>query len=406
MRIMLINHYAGSPKMGMEYRPYYLAKEWLEMGHQVVIIASTNAHVRTHQPVVNESFTEELIDGIEYLWIKTPPYAGNGFARVLNMKSFVNQLTKNAKKISQKYNPDLVIASSTYPLDNYPARKIANFSKAKYYYEVHDLWPLSPKELGNMSAFHPFILWMQRAENYAYKHADKVISMLPNTKEHMKSHGLSLDKWSYVPNGVNISEWNSNVKLNPVTKNEISSIRDSYNFLVAYTGSFGIANALDSLIKSANFIKNNKIALVLVGEGPEKQNLIELRNSLKLENVFFLEPIPKFEIPAILQNFDALYIGLQRQPLFRFGISPNKLIDYMMASKPIIQAIDAGNNMVEEAQCGFNAEPENPESIANSILLMQNLELEKRGKMGENGKAFVTNYHNYKGLAQKFIEDI
>jgi hypothetical protein len=406
MRIMLINHYAGSPQMGMEYRPYYLAKEWLEMGHQVVIIASTNAHVRTHQPVVNESFTEEIINGIEYLWIKTPPYAGNGFGRVLNMKSFVNQLTKNAKKISQKYDPDLVIASSTYPLDNYPARKIANFSKAKYYYEVHDLWPLSPKELGNMSAFNPFILWMQKAENYAYKHADKVISMLPNTKEHMKSHGLNLDKWSYVPNGVNISEWNSNIKLNTVTQNEISSIRDSYNFLVAYTGSFGIANALDSFVKSANFIKNNKIALVLVGEGPEKQNLIELRNSLKLENVFFLEPIPKFEIPAILQNFDTLFIGLQRQPLFRFGISPNKLIDYMMASKPIIQAIDAGNNMVEEAQCGLNAEPENPESIANSILLMQNLELEKRCKMGENGKAFVTNYHNYKGLAQKFIEDI
>ncbi|MBN2746796.1 MAG: glycosyltransferase, partial [Bacteroidales bacterium] len=144
MNIMLINHYAGSPQMGMEYRPYYLAKEWISKGHKVVVIAADNAHVRKIQPIIFASFTSESIDGIEYLWVKTPEYQGNGIARVKNMFSFVSQLNRKASFLSRKYRPDVVIASSTYPLDNYPAHKIAKLSGAIYMYEIHDLWPLSP----------------------------------------------------------------------------------------------------------------------------------------------------------------------------------------------------------------------------------------------------------------------
>lgn len=403
MRIMLINHYAGSPSMGMEYRPYYLARQWKKLGHEVVIIASSQAHVRNIQPIISKSFTTEIIDDIEYLWIKTPEYIGNGFKRVLNMQSFSSQIKSNARQLAKDYKPDLVIASSTYPLDNYAAHRIAKISGGKYFYEVHDLWPLSPMEIGGMSRYNPFIVWMQYAENYAYKNCDKLISMLPVTKEHMAAHGLNLTKWRYIPNGIVVDEWERKMPLNSEIRGQIQEIRKNYKLLVAYTGSLGLANAMDSLVKAAPGLAKLGMAVVVVGDGPEKRNLKDLKNRFNASNVYFIDPIVKQQIPSILELFDILYIGLKRQPLFRFGISPNKLIDYMMAERPVIQAIDAGNNMVEEAGCGISIEPENVEEIieaANRISKMQPTEIIS---MGKNGRKFILEHHNYEKLATDFL---
>ncbi len=175
MNILLINHYAGSPEMGMEYRPYYFAKEWQSLGHKVTILVATNSHIRQYNPEQEEKIREEIIEGIRYLWIKTPKYQGNGIGRIKNIFAFMQIINSKAKHFAQTYQPDIVIASSTYPSDNYVANKIAKISKAKYIYEVHDLWPLSPMELGGMSKYHPFIALMQHGENYAYRKADTVI---------------------------------------------------------------------------------------------------------------------------------------------------------------------------------------------------------------------------------------
>ena len=87
MNILLINHYSGSSLYGMEYRPYYFARQWKKMGHKVSIIAASFSHVRTIQPKCIRPFTIEIIDGIKYIWIKTPKYYGNGIKRVINMLS-------------------------------------------------------------------------------------------------------------------------------------------------------------------------------------------------------------------------------------------------------------------------------------------------------------------------------
>ena len=132
MNILLINHYAGAPKYGMEYRPFYMAREWVRMGHNVTIVAADFSHLRSKQP--NTGY--ECIDEINYVWLNTPKYKGNGVGRVLNMLSFIKGLFNNYKKIIGRTSPDLVIASSTYPLDIYPAKYIASKYKAKLVYEV------------------------------------------------------------------------------------------------------------------------------------------------------------------------------------------------------------------------------------------------------------------------------
>ena len=401
MNIFLINHYAGSPEMGMEYRPYYLAKEWINLGHNVTILVANNSHIRQYNPELNSDIIEEDIDGIKYIWVNTPKYEGNGIGRIKNMFAFIKKTMYKASYFANKYKPDVVIASSTYPSDNYVAKKISKLSGAKYFYEVHDLWPLSPIELGGMSKLHPFTVAMQHAESFAYRKADAVISMLPKTQEHMKSHGLDLKKWHYIPNGVILDEWNNKAKLNDKTLQQISEIKSRFDKIVAYTGTLGLANALDSLILSAEIVKD--VAIIIVGKGPEKENLQKLIADKNLQNVFILESINKQEIPSLLQMFDILYIGLQYQSLFRFGISPNKLIDYMMAAKPIIQAIDAGNNVVKEVGCGIDIEPENPHAIANAITELMNKPKEELEKMGQNGHDFVLKNHDYSILAKKFV---
>lgn len=401
MNILLINHYAGSPAMGMEYRPWYMAREWVKAGHHVTIVAATFAHVRTIQPQTNKKFQEEIIDGITYLWVRTPTYQGNGVKRILNMFSFYRKLKCHARKLALKYRPDAVIASSTYPMDNYAAAKIVKFSGAKHFYEVHDLWPLSPMELGGYKANHPFIKYLQRAEDFAYKHADAVISMLPKTLDYMQSRGLNPEKWHYVPNGINTGEWNNIVPIPEYIKEIIDSIRKEYQNIIAYTGSIGIANALNSFAETAAYNQNKETAFVIVGKGPEKENL--QRHYHSSENLFFIDSVSKQCIPDLLSRFDILYIGLQRQSLFRFGVSPNKLFDYMMAGKPVIQAIDAGNDPVAESGCGISIEPENPQSLADAIVKLKNLSVAERALMGDSGRNYVLQNHDYKVLAEKCL---
>jgi glycosyltransferase involved in cell wall biosynthesis len=406
MNILLINHYAGSNSLGMEYRPYYLSREWIKMGHNVTIVSASFAHIRTKQPFVRKDLEESMHEGIKYLWVKTPAYKGNGIKRTINMFTFVVKLQLFAKKISKRYKPDLVIASSTYPADNYPAKKIAKLSSAKYIYEVHDLWPLSPVELGGMSRKHPFIRLMQHAEDFAYKHVDKCVSLLPKTKEYMQEHGLDPKKWLYIPNGISLDEWNDTEEVPNKTIEKINNIRSDSDKIIAYTGSIGVANALQNFINAAELLRDRDIAFIIVGKGPEKDKLENTTKEKGISNVHFLDPVPKRSIPVLLNMFDILYIGLQKQTLFRFGISPNKLIDYMMSGKAVIQAIDAGNNMVQEANCGISVPPENPESLVEAIIRLSSMDKKELSQLGSNGKDYVLKNHLYSRLAKEFIEAI
>jgi len=406
MHILLINHYAGNPEMGMEFRPYYMATEWCKQNHKVTIVAASNSHVRQKQPPVNSPYDIQNIDGIDYIWIKTPPYDENNINRIWNILTFLRGLYTYKRWLKLKV--DVVISSSTYTLDIFPARKIALANKAKLIYEVHDLWPLSPIELGGYSKYHPFIYLVQLAENYAYKYSDQVVSMLPNALEYMQGHGLNRKKYHHIPNGIKISEWND-IKVShgsQILVDELQSYKKKGFLTIGYAGSIGLANALDALVRAADMLRDHKIKFVVIGKGPEKESLLHLSEQLNLTNISFYEPVPKDQLPAILEVLDILYIGLQHQSLFRFGISPNKLIDYMMAAKPVVQAIKAGNDMVSEAQCGITVEPENPDAIARAILELQKMNKSQLQKLGENGKKYVIENHDYQILAEKFLQII
>jgi len=406
MNILLINHYAGSLRHGMEYRPFYLAREWVRLGHRVRIIASAESHIRALAPQLRgRRGLEEVIDGVEYHWIATPAYRGNGIARVINMFAFVGALLLRGRALATRFQPDVVIASSTYPLDIWPARRIARFARARLLFEVHDLWPLSPIELGGHSRWHPFIALLQAAENYACRHADAVVSILPKVREHLEAHGMAPHKLHIVPNGADPAEWlGKPSELSGATGVRLRALKRSGKFVVGYAGTHGLANALDTLLDAAALVDDPRIAFVLVGSGPEKKRLQEVADSRQLHNVYFFDAVPKHDVPCLLRMFDVAYIGWQRQPLYRFGIAPNKLIDYMMAGRPILHSVEAGNDPVAEAGCGITVAAQDPIAVTRGLLALFMRSQSERDAMGQRGNAYALANLSYPVLGKRFLQ--
>ncbi|WP_317201071.1 glycosyltransferase family 4 protein [Janthinobacterium sp.] len=405
MNILLINHYAGSPRHGMEYRVYYLAREWVRLGHKVQVLASAQSHVRARQPQLQgRARLDEVLDGIAYTWFETPAYQGNGVGRVRNMAAFVWRLFREGRRLARTFRPDVVIASSTYPMDIWPARRIARMAGATLLFEVHDLWPLSPMELGAMSKWHPFILLVAAAERYAYRHADVVVSMLPKVRDYMESCGMAPHKLHLVPNGIDPEEWQEDgPPLDGAALALLSALKADGRFIVGYAGTHGVANALDVLLDAAALMREDSCAFVLVGGGPDKALLQERARAEGLRNVYFVDPVDKRQIPALLAWFDLAYIGWHRQPLYRFGISPNKLMDYMMAARPVLHSVEAGNDPVGEAGCGLTVAPEDPRAVAQAVAALRDLSGAERAAMGQRGRRFVLERHTYPVLARRFL---
>lgn len=403
MNILYINHYAGSPEMGMEFRPYYLSKEWVKQGHVVYIVSGSFSHLRKQQPKVLKDGTIENIDGIKYYWLKTPYYRSSGIKRFWSMIVFVMKLFKYRKKITNLVHPDIVIASSTYPLDIYPAHSIAKRIKATLCFELHDLWPLSPMEIGGYSKWHPFIVIMQHAENYSYKYCDKCISILPCVKEHVIKHGLDEKKLSIVTNGFDSDEWESIEELSLDYKNFFNDLHLKKKKILGYVGGVSASNALRLLIDSLHLIKDETIVCVLIGDGNEKKDLMNYASNLRLNNLFFLESVPKKMIPALLKEMDVLYLGGKNHSLYRYGTSQTKLFDYFQAAKPVIQTISPPNNYIEIARSGITIKESNPKTIAKAIISIMSLSDTELSEMGQRGKVFCDENFSYKKLSVDFL---
>jgi glycosyltransferase involved in cell wall biosynthesis len=410
MNILYLNHYAGSPRHGMEYRPYYLAREWVRAGHRVQIVAGAYSHVRSSQPALPRGAAlDEVIDGVSYRWLPTPRYVGNGVGRVRNIAAYLWGVWRETGAWVARFKPDVVIASSTYPMDFWVARRIARRAGARLVHEVHDLWPASPIELSGMSPRHPFIRLCQRAEDAACRDADVVVSMLPKVAEHLHAHGLDLRKLHIVPNGIALDDWLENAPPalpDGALARQLAALKAAGRVIVGYAGSHGLPNALDVLLDAAALLRDERFSFVLVGDGHEKAHLAARVRDEGLVNVHLHAPIAKSQIPALLAQFDIAYIGWQRVPIYRFGIAPNKLMDYMMARRAVLHSVEAGNDPVAEAGCGLTVAPESPEAVAAGLRELAACSVTERAAMGERGRAFVVAQHSYAVLAARFIEAV
>lgn len=403
MNILIINHYAGSPEMGMEFRPYYFAREWVRKGHKVDIIAANFSHLRRVNPEIVYDLEMENIDGINYHWIKTGKYEHNGIKRAMSMFQFVFKLKKHSKKIVELMQPDVVICSSTYPLDTYVGQKIKSVSKkpVKLIHEVHDMWPLSPIEMGGMSESNPFIKVMQKAEDSFCENSDLVVSLLPAAKDYLVEHGMTPNKFEVVMNGVDFNDWDNPQELPKEIIDHFKYNKSNGKLNIVFCGSIHKTYGLEPLIEAIGMV--DIACLTLIGPGLDKNELMQKAEPYK-EKIRFFDPIPKNSIPLVFKYADVSYVASLPYSLNRFGICMNKLFDSMMGAKPILYAVDAPNNYIKEYNCGISVDITDINSLVDGICRLANMKEEERAVMGSNGHQAIIDEFNYEKLSQKFLE--
>lgn len=401
--IWYCHHYAGTPNRGMSLRPYYLSKCMLNEGHRVTVIASCNHHLLSKAPSIDKKYLLKNEMDVPYLWINTPKYKGNGIRRILNMISYALFLKRNdlvKKKILM--NPDIIIVSSAHPFHVKAMKYWAKKYHAKLVFEVRDIWPLSLIEILGISPKHLLVLILNNYEKFAYKNADIVVSLLPFAFDHMVKQGLGIKKYFFIPNGAMIKDNNENE-----IDSEIKIFKRMGKFIVMYVGAHGIPNALEPLISCAKILqseKNQKIHFILIGEGTEKEKLAKYAKKYCLNNITFLKNTPHNKVHSFLNGADVCYIGWLDLPIYKFGVSANKLFDYMLAKKPIIQSINSVGNIVEKAKCGVCIPPMSPLDIAKSVKDFSKMQNEELIKYGINGYEYLINNHSYKILSKKYIK--
>lgn len=392
--IWIINQYAGSSVHGMEYRHYYLAKEFIAKGHKVVMISGSYSHLHKLEPTIDGNFTKEEIEGITYCWVKVPKYERSiSLGRFKNMMAFAWNLRK--LPLDDFPKPDAIIISSPSLFPIVIARKWATKFRAKLLFEIRDIWPLTLQELSGLKKWHPVSILLSCFEKYGYKKADNVISLLPDAYLHFEKCGMPKSKFHYIPNGIFINDDEV-----PVSDFVMDVPKDK--FIMGYVGSMGRSNALEFYIEAINKLANHpEIVFVFIGKGAEKESL---KNATTNKNVLWIDAIEKNLVHSALSQMDACYIGWHNIKLYEMGISANKIFDYMYAAKPIIHSNNASNDLVKLANCGLSIPAENPQAIADAILDLAAMSLEERNKMGQNGKAYVLKNHTYCKLADRYID--
>ena len=401
MNIWIINEYAGSPYHGMEYRHYYLGKEFIKLGYNVTIISASYSHLFFNYPHVKSAFKLENIDGINYLWVKVLKYEhAHDKKRVLKWLQFVFK-TYSLLPTAYLNKPDVIIVSPMAPFPIISGYKWAKKFGAIFIYEVKDIWPLTLIELGGYSKWHPLIKVMELFEKFGYKKADRIVSVLPLLKDHISKYGIDSEKVEYIPNGVSLP----NKKVNLKELNKIFEKIPSNKFIVGYTGTIGEANALSALIQAANILNNyGDIFFLIIGNGSKKAEIVSITKDMKLENIIFMPQIPRdYVIKALEKYISVAFVGWKSRNLYDYGVSANKLFDYMLAGKPILHAFSGKGDIVAMANAGITVEAENPKSIADGILKLYRMSPEERKRLGENGRKYVLENHTYEKLAKKYI---
>ena len=399
MKILLIDHFAGSPRMGMEYRPYQMARRWVRGGHQVVILAADHSHLRLHNPHVEEDFAQRQVGGVTYSFVRTPAYGPALAQRGKNAAVFVGKLWRAAPRLAEEWKPDVVIASSTYPFDAYPARRIARLAGAGLVFEVHDLWPLTQTELYGYGENHPLVKVIRQGARYAWRTADRVVTVLPGAGEYFASLGLDGGKAVWIPNGAEPFPPGGEPPVRQLAA--LEKLRRQEGFLLVYAGSVGRSNALLPLVQAAKLLEGTA-GIAIVGNGPFKIRL--KREAGEQPNLLFLDGVDRGQLAHLLRRADACYLGAKDSPLYRYGMGMNKLYDYLQAGRPVLCGVDASNDPVGEAGCGITIPPEDPQAIARGVRELAALSPAQREEMGKLGRDYLRAHHRYGLLAQRYLQ--
>lgn len=397
MIIWLLNHYAISPKSIGGTRHFDLAQELVKEGHTVRIFASSFNHFERKETTQYDSgiFKEEIIDDVNFTWIKTPAY-NNSIKRLANIGVFSIRLNSTLNKYLKKETPDVIIGSSVHPLTPLVGIRKTKKEGALFYFEERDLWPQTFIDFGILSERNIGTKILFGIEKYLYKNSDKVIFLFDKAHKYALAKGLPDNKHMYLPNGFSAGRASS-----PVQSDEIDIMLAPLvnKKLCVYTGSMGEANHMMPLLDLANSMRaDEKYHFLFVGNGPLKPSLINYANEKALSNVSFYDSIPKDQIPYLLSHAYCGLISMKSSPLYNWGFSMNKIYDYLSLGLPIIMYSNLDSiGELEESKGVLHS---------NSVDTLKNglLDLKKIDRVAI--KKFAYEHYSWEILAKRLIIEV
>ncbi len=401
MNIWCISKYASPPSYSkVPARLFTLTKEFNNLGHNAILLTSDSNHLANF-PDTKEVYNWENMDRVFVCWIKTKKYIKTAsIARILSWFDFERKLFSLPKAKLAK--PDVVIVSSLSILSILYGYYLKKKYKSFLVLEVRDIWPLTMTEEGGFSKIHPLVLFLSWIEKFGYKNSDLVVGTMPRLDLHVKNI-LGYDKPFFCsPLGFNPDNYEDNLKsfINPFNEKFPKD-----KIVIGYAGSMGITNALEPFIESIQLLKDNtNIHFMLVGSGALKDKFeLELE---KFKNVTFLPRMEQNQVKYFLDKCDILYLSTQDSLVWKYGQSMNKIVEYMLAAKPIIASYTGYPSMVNEANCGKFIKTIDPIDIKNAIEDIVDLSIEDRIALGKNGKKWIYQNRQYSLLAKDYIKKI
>ncbi|MGE0023288.1 MAG: glycosyltransferase family 4 protein [Hyphomicrobium sp.] len=392
--VWILNHYAQEPGGPGGTRHFSLAQRLPRHGWQAAIIAASVEHA-TGRDRLPAGVTSRLdvVAGVPFLWLKTSPYADNGLARIRNMLDYTRRALDRSV-VSALPPPDAIIGSSVHPLAAWAGARLARRYRVPFLFEVRDLWPQTLVDMGRLKPDSWTTRALQSLETRLYRQASSIVVLLPRAGDYIESLGISRSKVVWIPNGADLDTYRS---VEPSVPSE--------TFTLMYFGAHGTANGLENVLRAMRSLRDQgdagAILLRLIGNGPSKPALMAMARDWQLTNVRFEDPVAKAAIPALAAEADAFVFNLQDVAVFKYGISSNKLFDYMAAGRPIIMAADAPDNPVDGAGAGLTVAPEQPEQLAAAILAMMRLSHDERARMGAAARQHVSTDYNIDALAER-----
>lgn len=399
--LWILNHYAAPPDAGAGTRHHDLAAELADRGIRTTIFASAFSHFTgRHRLGRRDLIRRERFGRVLFVWLRTVSYRGNSWRRTANMVSYLVMVLA-AQALFRR--PDVVIGSSVHPLAALAGYLVARVRAARFLYEVRDLWPQTLIDIGALSPRSAQARLLRRLEAFLVHHAERVITVLPEMPRYLAEQGLPTSHVVYIPNGVNRAEPPAGLgSLPDEVRRPLEAWRAEGRFIAIYAGSHGLVNGLDVLLDAASLLgEDERIQLVLAGDGPNKAALVDRSRDLGLRNVAFLEPVAKSSVQAMLSLADATIFHLADAPVFSYGISSNKLFDYLASGRPVVFACHSSNNPVSDADAGRCVRPQDPAALAHALRELAATDPSVRAAMGQRGRRYVEEHHSIQALAER-----
>jgi hypothetical protein len=401
MNIWYISKYATPLKYYFGTRHFYLAEEWAKSGNDITIITSNSSHLAKNLPIFKSPILIEYINGVRTIWINTVKnFKSSGIIRVISWFHFDLKLLTFSKKSLPI--PDVIIISSLSLTTFLPAWLLSKKYKAKLIFEIRDIWPLSIIELGNYSKYNPFIIYLSWLENFGYRNSDLIVGTMPNLIEHVRLNCKVIIKCICIPQGFSSDFYNYEQRdLDP---DYIQKYIPKNKFTICYAGTLNKNNPLRAFIDAAKILINTpQIHFIILGNGDFRKVYEEEVKSLP--NITLPPPLNKNEVNAFLKKIDLCYDSFDSN-IGKYGLSRNKWIDYMFASKPIICSFDGYQSILNEAKCGVFVKYNNSTVLANKIIEFSNLSKSIIESMGERGKSYLLTHRKYEILAKEYLNEI